>query len=174
MNIPTVTTKRLTLRGWREDDLDNWARIMADERAARWVGGGPLDRAESWRLIALFLGHWSLRGYGPWAAEETATGALVGRIGLWRPEGWPGLEVGWLIDPERWNEGLATEGGRASVEWAFTHLDVEEVVSVTRPENAASRRVMHNVGLRGTGRMLELGGYQQAIYRITKADWERG
>ena len=48
--------------------------------------------------MAVFVGHWALRGYGLWAAEERCTGKFVGRIGLWNPEGWPGLEVGWLLD----------------------------------------------------------------------------
>ncbi len=72
--------------------------------------------------MAMFVGHWSLRGYGLWAAEERATGEFVGRIGLWNPEGWPGLEVGWLLDCACWGRGLATEGARAALAYAFTTL----------------------------------------------------
>ena len=63
--------------------------------------------------MALFIGHWALRGYGIWVVERE--GALIGRIGLWQPEGWPGLEVGWLLGRDAWGHGYATEAARASM-----------------------------------------------------------
>src|SRR5207253_7997909 len=94
----TLETPRLLLRMLRESDLDAYAAMLADPEVMRHLGDGrPLSRPEAWRNLALMVGHWQLRGYGLWAAEERATGALVGRIGLWNPEGWPGLEVGWTL-----------------------------------------------------------------------------
>ncbi len=43
------------------------------------------------------IGHWTLRGYGFWAVEETASGAYCGQVGLWNPEGWAEAEIGWLM-----------------------------------------------------------------------------
>ncbi len=83
--------------------MDDFARISADAEVMRHVGGGaPATRAQAWRAMAMFTGHWILRGYGLWATEERATGRFIGRIGLWNPEGWPGLEVGWLLDRDLW------------------------------------------------------------------------
>ncbi len=45
----------------------------------RFVGGKPFSREESWRHIAFMLGHWQLRGYGMWAAEEKASRARARR-----------------------------------------------------------------------------------------------
>ena len=68
--------------------------------------------------MAYFVGHWELRGFGKWALFEQGSGELVGRAGLLQPEGWPGLEVGWLVGREHWGRGYAPEAGRASMEWA--------------------------------------------------------
>ena len=171
-DIPQVETERLLLRGLCEVDLDDFAAMMADERVARWFGGPPSDRATAWRTMALFLGHWSLRGHGQWAAVEKSSGRFVGRVGLWQPEGWPGLEVGWAITPDQWGQGYATEGGRASVAWAFDNLGVGEVISVTLPENLASRRVMEKVGLRHD-RTEQVAGHEQVIYATTAGAWNR-
>lgn len=170
LDIPRIQTQRLVLRGLREDDLDAFAAMMADERVYPWFGGGAVSRAESWRSIAMHLGHWALRGYGQWAVEDRDTGSFLGRLGLWEPEGWPGLEVGWAIAPQMWGRGYATEGGRAATAWAFQMLGAQEVISVTVPHNAASRRVMEKVGLR-YDRTQEIGGHEQVVYVTTPDVW---
>jgi RimJ/RimL family protein N-acetyltransferase len=95
----TLHTERLTLRMLGADDLDAYAELYGDPEVARFIGGEgrPFSRAEAWRHLAMVIGHWQLRGYGLWAAVETRTGDVVGRIGFWNPEGWPGFELGWAL-----------------------------------------------------------------------------
>lgn len=172
VDIPQLQTERLLLRAMREDDLDGYEAMFSDERVYEWFGGQVVDRAEMWRSIAMHLGHWVLRGYGQWSLENRVTGELVGRAGLWQPEGWPGLEVGWAVAPALWKRGYATEAGTAARDWAFENLDVEELVSVTLPHNAASRRVMEKIGL--TYDRTELvAGHEQVVYRILRSEWAR-
>ena len=61
-------------------------------------------------------------------------------------DGRPEIELGWVITPERWGEGLATELGQASVDVAFGQLGLPELVAFTTPGNVASRRVMEKLG----------------------------
>jgi RimJ/RimL family protein N-acetyltransferase len=162
----TLETERLLLRPFREADLDDYARICADPEVMRHIGEGrPLTRPEAWRHMAFFLGHWQLRGYGLWAAELKEGGALVGRIGLHNPEGWPDLEVGWLLERACWGRGLATEGGRAALGYAFTRLGAEHVISVIRPENARSVRVAERLGERFERRQV-VNGAEALIYGV--------
>ena len=170
-DIPQLRTQRLTLRALCETDLEDFTAMMADQRVYRWLGGQPSTAADAWRSMAGFLGHWALRGYGQWALEEQESGRFVGRAGLWNPHGWPGLEVGWTVTPEDWGRGYATEAGQASLQWAFATLGVDEIISVTRPDNAASRRVMTKLGLRYS-RDVELLGHRQVVYRITREAWQ--
>src|SRR5262249_18296322 len=79
----TLETDRLTLRMIRETDFEAYAKMCADPEVMRYIGDGQaLARPMAWRNLALMIGHWSLRGYGLWAAEDRASGALVGRIGF--------------------------------------------------------------------------------------------
>ena len=81
--IPQLTTDRLLLRGFRPDDFERYAEMMADPDVSRHLmDGRPLTRAEAWRQLAMFAGHWVLRGYGLWAVEERATGEFLGRVGV--------------------------------------------------------------------------------------------
>ncbi len=86
MQIPRLETQRLILRAFCEADLDTYAEMCADPEVMRYIGNGqPLSRAESWRNMAMMLGHWQLRGYGMWAVEERQSGMMIGRIGCWQP-----------------------------------------------------------------------------------------
>ena len=91
-----METERLILREFRENDFDAYAAMCADAEVMRFLGG-VMKRMDAWRQMAMFIGHWRLRGYGLWAVEEKATGEFIGRVGLLNPEGWPGLEVAWTL-----------------------------------------------------------------------------
>jgi RimJ/RimL family protein N-acetyltransferase len=161
-----LETERLRLRQLCESDLDALARLNADARFMRYIAP-VMSRDDSWRQLAMLLGHWQLRGYGPWAVELRRTGVFIGRLGLYYPEGWPGLEVGWALDPDCWGQGLATEGGRAALDLALSALRASRVVSVIHPDNAASIRVAERLGLRFEQRR-ELRGVTVAIYALER------
>lgn len=165
---PEFETDRLFFRQWTEDDLAPLARLNADKEMVRYLGrGAVMSRADNWRQIALLLGHWQMRGYGLWAVEEKASAAFIGRIGLWYPEGWPGVEAGWLVDRAHWGKGYASEGGRAALEIGFERLGVSSICSVIHPENAASIRVAEKIGERFSRRE-EVMGVPAAIYEARR------
>ena len=94
-HIPRLETERLILRAPSEADLEAEAEFFASTPLE--IVGGPLRRDETWRSIAMLLGHWAMRGFGFWGVEEKDTGIYVGRVGLWFPEGWPEPEIGWTL-----------------------------------------------------------------------------
>ncbi len=145
--IPTLTTERLELRAFTEADFETWAGIVADPEVARYIGG-VRDRMQAWLRIAAYLGHWQLRGYGQWAVVERDSGRLVGRSGLWFPEGWPELEVGWTFARSAWGNGYATEAARAAVEWGRTELGLRRIASAIAPGNTRSIAVAERLGMR--------------------------
>jgi RimJ/RimL family protein N-acetyltransferase len=165
--LETLETERLLLRQFREDDLDAYAEMVGDPEVMRHLGSGPMNRAEAWRNMAMVLGHWRLRGFGMWAVEEKATGKMVGRVGCWRPEGWPGLEVGWALRRETWGNGYATEAARASLDAAFERIGERHVISMIHGDNQASIRVAKRLGMRLEGRA-ELFGIPVSVYGVRR------
>jgi RimJ/RimL family protein N-acetyltransferase len=167
-DVPLLGTHRLVLRSFEASDVETYARICADPETMRHIGDGRvLDLVGAWRAVALMLGHWQLRGYGIWAVEERATGELVGRVGLHRPEGWPGLEVGWLLARSRWGRGYATEAAAAAVDHAWHGLGAEHLISLIDPANDRSIRVAERLGERLEGE-LELSGRRTLVYGLTR------
>jgi len=172
LEIPVVDTERLILRGYREADLDALVAMAADPIVGPHLTDGMLPVREAcWRQLALWVGHWTIRGFGMWAVEERSSGTFIGRIGIWQPEGWPGTEVGWLLGRAFWGHGYATEAARASLEWGFTHLEVPELVSLIRSDNEPSIAVAERIGERYRGQVPFRGG-STGLWAITRAEWE--
>ena len=174
--IPILETERLILRGWKPEDFEAHARFMADPDVARYLSGEPQSRADAWRGMAAIVGHWVLRGYGFWVLERKSDGAHVGRCGLWQPEGWPALEVGWTLGKEYWGNGYASEAGRAALDFAFLTQNVDRMISVIDTRNVASQKVATGLGeTRGERRELAMGGkiFTVDIWSITRAEWRK-
>ena len=171
--IERLETERLLLRLFRESDLDAYAEMCGDPAVMRYLGGTTLSRAEAWRNMATVLGHWQLRGFGLWAVEERTSGQLVGRVGCWRPEGWPGLELAWTLRRAFWGKGYATEAARTALDVAFSHLGQSHVISMIHRENEPSIRVAGRLGMRREG-SAELLGHPVVVYGIRRGVWGHG
>ena len=146
-DIPILETARLRLTALTERHFNDYAAMLADPDSTRWIGDGqPLDRTNAWRSLAMLLGHWQLRGCGMWALELKSSGEFIGRAGLMYPEGWPDLELGWMLKPEHRHHGYATEAGSAVLEFAWKQLQAPRVISLVRVGNEASDRVAERLG----------------------------
>ncbi len=161
--IPTLETERLRLRPWRDDDLDAFSVFTADRKATEFVGG-TFSRGDTWRRIAMFLGHWQLRGFGNWVIEEKASGAFVGYSGLWKPDGWPEPEIMWGLLPTHHGHGYATEAAARARAYAFEVLRWPTAVSYIVAANLPSRRVAERLGAKHDG-TTELKGTAVDVWR---------
>lgn len=165
MKVPEVRTERLLMRGWGDEDLDALASIYADVETVRWVGSPEgKNREDTWRHMAYLVGHWELRGFGLWAVEEIESGTLVGQIGLLFPEGWPGLEVGWVVARPHWGKGYAPEAARASMKWGRDELGAGHLISLIADDNERSARVAEKLGMAVEGRATILDKYDVRVF----------
>jgi RimJ/RimL family protein N-acetyltransferase len=146
----TLTTARLILRDWRAEDREPFAALNADSRVMEHYPA-PLTRDESDAFIDRARVHIAEHDWGLWAIEQRSDGRLIGSAGLWEiPWGapfTPAVEVGWRLAFDVWGNGYATEAGAASIADGFERLGLDEIVSMTVPANARSRRVMERLGL---------------------------
>jgi ribosomal-protein-alanine N-acetyltransferase len=183
MDPITLSTPRLTLRPWRDADVDAFAAMFQDPKVMEFLM--PVaDRATVDAMVGRIRKHFDTHGYGWWAAELKATGAFIGFIGLvhipFEAHFTPAVEVGWRLASAHWGQGYATEGARASLDCGFARLGLAEIVSITVPANRRSWRVMQRIGMRrdpagdfdhprlAQGDPLR----RHLLYRIDRARWE--
>lgn len=148
--VPTLETERLRLRPWQDDDLDAYVALCADPEVMRHLLG-PMTRDAAVAQLEAFRDHWATEGFGLWCAAPKDSDECVGFIGLaiprFLPEILPAVEIGWRLARSSWGHGLATEGARATADFAFGPLALDRIVSVTRPENRSSWKVMEKLGM---------------------------
>lgn len=155
-NVPmttTLTTPRLLLRRWREEDIAPMAAVNADPEVMRWIrDGSVLDEEQTRARIAAWEHEWDTQGFGLFAVELRSTGQLAGFTGLsvpsFLPEILPAVEIGWRLARPHWGQGLATEAASAAVHFAFAERGLDRLVSIAQTGNHASERIMLKLGMR--------------------------
>ena len=151
------------MRPWRESDLAAYAAFLGDEENARFIGGA-CNAEDAWRRMATQMGHWQLRGYGPWVVEEKATGTWVGYSGLWNPHGWPEPEVMWGLAPAARGRGYATEAAQAARTHAYEQLGWTTTISLIAAANRPSQKVAERLGAKRE-KSIELRGAVADVWR---------
>jgi ribosomal-protein-alanine N-acetyltransferase len=145
-----LETERLVLRRLTMDDLDALAALYRDPEVRRWFPDGTRTHEQTREELAWVIDVYYVRyGYGLWATILKETGTFIGRCGLlpWDIEGRIEVEVAYLLDPDFWGRGLATEAARAIADHAFATLPVDRLICLVDPGNEASRRVATKIGM---------------------------
>ena len=179
---PRLTTSRLVLRRWRNEDLPHFARLNADARATKYLLD-RLTREQSDALVTRIEQHFEREGFGFWAVEVPGVAPFVGAVGLLVP-GFaapftPCVEIGWRLHPAFWGRGYASEAARAALAFGFETIGLDEIVSLTVPANTRSRAVMQRLGMSCTpaddfDHPLVPPGHplrRHVLYRLSKEAW---
>lgn len=143
--MTSIETARLTLRRARRDDLDAIHAIMSDARAMQYWSTLPhesLAVTEPW-FEAQFFSDDPARD--EWIIEHQ--GRAIGNIGIWKQP-----EFGFILHPDAWGRGFATEAATAFLDYAFATYPIDAVTADVDPRNAASLGVLRKLGFAETGR----------------------
>lgn len=145
-----LKTDRLRLRQWQDQDSIAFAKMNADPRVMAHYPK-PYTRSESDSLMARFRDAIESDSFAPWAVERLDSVEFIGYVGLSKfTHGLPFapcVEVSWRLLADEWGNGFATEGAKASLDYGFEVLGLDEIVSMTATTNTASERVMQKSGL---------------------------
>jgi RimJ/RimL family protein N-acetyltransferase len=141
-----LETNRLVLRMFRDGDWRDLHEYYGDSECMRYTLKKAHTEAETWRVMASLVGHWHLRGYGPYAVEEKASGTVLGIVGLWYPMGWPEPEIAWGLARRHWGRGFAREAARAVHHMALHCLPDVALISFIDALNTASIHLAKALG----------------------------
>jgi [ribosomal protein S5]-alanine N-acetyltransferase len=148
--LKPFTTERLAIRQLEPQDAPELARISDVPAVSQWMafmeGGFPLEKAQ-----ALIASQDATKEY--FFAVRLPDGTLIGAMGVIdHPDGT--IEVGYWFGVDYQGRGYAFEALRAILDQiaADPALAPRPIFAETRPDNAASIRLLMKMGFYATGR----------------------
>jgi RimJ/RimL family protein N-acetyltransferase len=146
-----LETERLILRTWKKEDTEVYFEINNDPKVIKFLKG-PLNIEEVKEFIIYANTLQEKHRYSLWAAEIKKTSEFIGFIGLnyidWPAHFTPTVEIGWRLSSKYWNNGYATEGAKAALNYGFNQCKLNQIVAITTPANIASINVMEKIGMK--------------------------
>nr|WP_295889574.1 GNAT family N-acetyltransferase [uncultured Devosia sp.] len=150
-----IVTDRLLLRPFEEQDRLPNAAIFADPEVRRFALG-MLDSTAANARMDRAIAEYATLGTGMLAAIDKQSGLFIGMLGLTgfglslraATGSSAQIQIAWQLARPVWGQGLATEGARAVIDYAFDKLGQSEIVAITATTNLPSRRVMEKIGMR--------------------------
>jgi [ribosomal protein S5]-alanine N-acetyltransferase len=141
-NAPVVIeTSRLRLRRARPDDLDAMHAILSHPQAMRYWSSLPhteIAQTQDW-----------LDGMIGSPADESddfiveLDGVVIGKAGCWRVPA-----VGYILHPDYWGRGFATEALTAAVAHVFANFPLPALIADVDPRNTASLTLLFRLGFK--------------------------
>ncbi|MDX1396173.1 MAG: GNAT family N-acetyltransferase [Gemmatimonadota bacterium] len=179
MSIPTLTTDRLLLRPYRDDDADAVQRLAGAEEVARGTLTIPHPYPDG------MAAHWIATHEELWSGTEALILAmdspddgLVGSIGLMFEMDHNRAELGYWVGVPHWGRGYATEAGRGLLAYGFEHLKLRRVYAQHFAWNVGSGRVLQKLGMRHEGTLRahheRFGQQDSHLYGILASEWTPG
>jgi RimJ/RimL family protein N-acetyltransferase len=159
-----IETNRLILRTFKDDDWSDLHELYSDSECTKYTIQKILTEGETWRTMAGMIGHWQLRGYGPYAVENKHTGKVMGPVGLWYPNDWPEPEIKWAISRANWGQGFASEAAWAVKQMAVNYIPELSLISLIYSGNERSKKLAVTLGAK-LEKEIEFRGQTAHIYR---------
>lgn len=136
-----IVTERLSLRQFHEDDWKDLHAYYSDSDATQYTVAREFTEGDTWRTVCSMIGHWQLRGYGPYAVEENRSNKTVGVVGFWFPNDWPSPEIKWALARAYWGKGYAKEAAMAVQKVGRVHMPDIALISLIHSQNTPSQKL---------------------------------
>lgn len=159
-----LESDRLLLRQFVGSDWQDLHKYYSDEVATKFTFGRALTEGDTWRAMCGMIGHWQVRGYGPYAVEEKSSGSVIGTVGFWYPNDWPEPEIKWGLVRAFWGKGFAKEAAAVVHAAGREYLPELALISLIHQDNKPSIGVALSIGARLES-TVDYEGEPHGIYR---------
>jgi len=147
-----LITARLRLRRAAPGDLEAMHEVLSNRAAMRFWSTAPhRDLAQTRAWLAAMIAD------GPPLSDDFVIehqGRVIGKAGAWRVP-----EIGFILHPDYWGQGLAGEAVGAVIAHVFATYDAPAIIAEADPRNDASVRLLKRLGFVETG-------FEAATYEI--------
>ena len=178
-NLPEIETKRLKLRQFNHDDVNDVFEYASETEIAKYVVWYPhTSKFESLEFLNNVVEAYLKNKPAPWAIELNENSKVIGSIGFnnfYKEDS--KAEIGFALSKEYWGKGITLEALTAIIYYGFHTLKLNRIEAHCMIENKASARVMEKAGMKYEGTFREFtkikGRFITAkFFAILKSDWK--
>lgn len=142
-----IHTKRLFMRKPLIEDVEQFYSILKEEVVGKWLAKSRgMSKGEAKDYIIQLISHWEQYDFGVWLLVNRNTGELLGHCGLRKIDETGEIEIMYLLDPEYWGNGYASEAAKASIQYAKEMMNVKRIIARVKVENENSKKLLRNLG----------------------------
>ncbi|PSL40161.1 RimJ/RimL family protein N-acetyltransferase [Planomicrobium soli] len=174
-----LESTRLYLRELAEDDWQAVHEYASLEIVSRYQPWGPNSEEESRAFVDTVLLDASKEPRSRFVfaivlsesekligAGEFNVQSIANRVG----------EIGYIVNPAYWGQGIATETARRLVEFGFSELGLHRIYATCDPRNIASQKILEKIGMVKEGLMREDllmkdGWRDSLLYSVLEQEW---
>lgn len=169
-----LETKRLIIRQYTLDDLEELIEMRSDPDVYRYLGGPERQNPEEiTKRMRFYIDCYAKLGFGMSAMIWKENGETIGGCGLQPLEDTGEIEVGYSLKKIYWRMGIGYECASAWLKYGFETAGLERIVAVADKDNVGSWRIMEKCGMTYEG-MKQAYGMQCKLYAISKEEFLRG
>ena len=149
-----LVTTLLVLREYTQSDFDAVHRFASEPEVATFVAWGPNTPQDTEVFLDACVAERAESPRMSYTLAVTAAGSdQFGSVGVYCGDGMSHAEMGFVISPDRWGDGYATEAATAVLGFGFDSLGLHRIWATCRPENLASARVLERIGMQREGHL---------------------
>lgn len=148
-NLPRLYTKRTCLRKMLKSDSHDMYEYARREEVTRYLLWSPHpDETYTGKYLAYLQSRYRAGDFYDWAIVMKDTYKMIGTCGFTRFNlESNSAEVGYVLNPAFWGQGIAAEAVREVIGFGFNELRLNRIEARYMEENIRSRRVMEKVGM---------------------------
>ncbi|XMB87251.1 GNAT family N-acetyltransferase [Mycoplasmatota bacterium WC44] len=175
-DIRVLETKRLIIRKFKNDDLDDMFEYANDPNVGPSAGWPPhKNKSETKVILNRFVGSNEHR-----AIVLKDTGKMIGGISLMKTEGSSinKREIGYVLNRDYWGQGLMPEACSELIKYGFEEKKLDKIEIFHYPFNKQSKRVIEKMGFLYEGtRRQDFRRYDGEVfdslgYSMLRSDYE--
>ncbi|MDI2586700.1 GNAT family protein [Psychrobacillus sp. NEAU-3TGS] len=175
-----LVSSHVFLREMEEKDWMDVHKYASMEAVCKYQPWGPNSEEESKDFVNQVLTDAKRveRTRFVFSIVEKETGSMVGagEFNIRDSQNKTG-EIGYIVNPDYWGKGLATETAKVLVDFGFEQLNLHRIFATCDPRNIASAKVLEKTGMVQEGRMredllLKDGWRDSFLYSILYHEWK--
>lgn len=144
IETPRLRLRRMSVR----DKSDMFLYASRDEVTKYLLWRTHKDEESTKRYLSYVVSLYRTGEFFDFAIEYRENGKMIGTCGFAAVDFQNDCaEIGYVISPDYWGKGIASEAVSAIMQFAFCDLDINRIEARYMTENAASRRVMEKCGM---------------------------